>query len=367
MTACPPDFLKFLCEAFSRCFPGVPSPPAAEEIGAGGSTRRFCRLGRPPESLVGMLAADPPVDDRGVTENDSFIYVAQHLRAAGIAVPAIHAHEAGRGWFALEDAGDILLYDLHRRWGEVPTVCRLFHEAAAELARIHALASPGFDPRRTHNPDYDSDFIRRGESGYFQRCFLDRLEDGGLFPGGEAPAPPREGLDTDLDAMAEAAGRLWSPHFLYRDFQSQNIAVRLDRMIFLDFQGARRGPRQYDLASLLYDPYVELSAGLRRSVLSVYCRRVAELEAPFDEAAFRAGLPLIAAHRLMQALGAYGFLSRDRGKPQFVRHIPAALRLLGRLSREAPELSAYPAFVRCVAILSHYAIEGVPEDDSSHP
>jgi aminoglycoside/choline kinase family phosphotransferase len=111
---------------------------------------------------------------------------------------------------------------------------------------------------------------------------------------------------------------------------------------FIDFQGGRTGPPTYDLASLLLDPYVSLPEDLREELLEEYPDRLSRLTA-VDAAAFRRRYPFVAAHRVMQTLGAYAYLSGTKGKMHFRRYIPAAAATLERLSR-APALAAFREF-----------------------
>jgi hypothetical protein len=95
----------------------------------------------------------------------------------------------------------------------------------------------------------------------------------------------------------------------------------------------RLGPAAYDLASLLYDPYVDLSDDDRKSLASAYAAASGEA---LPE------LHLAAVQRLVQALGAFGRLA-SVGKPEFARH---TLRALGNLLSAADDadLDAVGAF-----------------------
>jgi aminoglycoside/choline kinase family phosphotransferase len=108
---------------------------------------------------------------------------------------------------------------------------------------------------------------------------------------------------------------------VHRDFQSQNIIVRNCGAHLIDFQGMRPGLAQYDLASLLYDPYVDLLESECEDLLGYYCGGNIS-----DD--FRQTLQLCAMQRLMQALGAYGFLGLVKGHEPFLQHIPAAMKSL---------------------------------------
>jgi hypothetical protein len=124
---------------------------------------------------------------------------------------------------------------------------------------------------------------------------------------------------------------------MHRDFQSQNILIRGEEACFIDFQGMRLGLPEYDLASLLCDPYVTVPVPEVERLLGCYREIRSGLGHPV-----RVDYPRIfwqcAVQRLMQALGAYGNLSLHCGKPAFRSHVtPALLRLKEALSRLHPD------------------------------
>ena len=113
---------------------------------------------------------------------------------------------------------------------------------------------------------------------------------------------------------------------IHRDFQSQNISGRDGRIRLVDFQGMRLGPLGYDLASLVLDPYVAMPTQFRDELVERFVTgmRPATIPRPDIRAmALAAGL-----QRIMQALGAYGFLGHVKGKTSFLDHIPAGLAVL---------------------------------------
>ena len=122
---------------------------------------------------------------------------------------------------------------------------------------------------------------------------------------------------------------------VHRDFQSQNIIIRDGRALLIDFQGMRPGLSKYDLASLLYDPYVKLSAAERHEMFVYYREIRARAGSPLrtDGAEL---VRLCAMQRLMQALGAYGYLGLVRGNKSFLDHIPAALASLRAIVAAIP-------------------------------
>jgi aminoglycoside/choline kinase family phosphotransferase len=124
---------------------------------------------------------------------------------------------------------------------------------------------------------------------------------------------------------------------VHRDFQSQNIIIQNGQANLIDFQGMRPGLAEYDLASLIFDPYVELSDTERSALITYYRQKQAEngrrVDGRFDNT-----LQLCAMQRLMQALGAYGFLGLIRGHENFLQYIPRAVRSLREIVAKIDDL-----------------------------
>jgi aminoglycoside/choline kinase family phosphotransferase len=101
--------------------------------------------------------------------------------------------------------------------------------------------------------------------------------------------------------------------------------IRDGEPFFIDFQGMRFGSPFYDLGSLLCDPYVNFSDKERDELLSFYYGLT---KWDLDWTTFQSAFWEASAQRLMQALGAYGFLGLKKGMKTFLDHIPVGLRHL---------------------------------------
>jgi aminoglycoside/choline kinase family phosphotransferase len=173
-------------------------------------------------------------------------------------------------------------------------------------------------------------FLLERECMYFVRAFLQgylglEVDEGALLP--------------EFERLLAGASPHDYPFFLHRDFQSKNLFVQGGNLRVLDFQGGRLGPLGYDLAALLIDPYVDLDPAMQEELLSFYQNLLGERLA-FDRQAFRDQYEHLALCRNLQILGAYGFLTRVKGKSQFARYIPRALAGLRR--RLASRPGAFP-------------------------
>jgi aminoglycoside/choline kinase family phosphotransferase len=88
----------------------------------------------------------------------------------------------------------------------------------------------------------------------------------------------------------------------------------------VDFQDARWGPDTYDLASLLRDAYVEIDEGLVEGMVARF-GDAEDLRARFD---------LVAAERMIKALGTFGYQASVRGSPRYLEGVPRTLHRLRR-------------------------------------
>jgi aminoglycoside/choline kinase family phosphotransferase len=296
------------------------------ELPGDASRRRYTRLSSGGETRILLEGPDPG-------ENAAWLHMGRELRNGGFPLPEIHAWDLGAGLFLMEDLGDTHLADLEGggEAGEFASACR---EAAAVLAGLHDRGWGCLRPvMRLVAPPYDAEFVWASEWSYF-------LEGAGLLG---LNVPSGGALAGEGRKIAALAGCERERSFIHRDFQSRNVLVKDGRPRFIDWQGGRLGPPYYDLASLLYDPYTDLSPGERREIGAAYLA-ARETPAGADEYADRTRFFGIV--RLMQAAGAYAHLAAARGKPAFARYLPRALarvrELLGDLPGGAfPGLSAF--------------------------
>ena len=155
------------------------------------------------------------------------------------------------------------------------------------------------------------------------------------------PVQPAD-LEEEFAHLADRALEGGLTGFMHRDFQSRNIMVHAGKYYFIDFQGGRLGPLQYDLASLLIDPYVDLPLEARSSLLDYAADRIRS-EHGIASQTFRNGYEYCCLTRNLQILGAFGHLSRNKGKTWFEPYVPAAVRSLKQIlstarGREFPKL-----------------------------
>ena len=289
-------------------------------IEKGGSDRKFYRVRCSSEQSLILVKYNLERE-----ENRHYVEIAQFLETHGIHAPRIYYHDTDEGLIWLEDLGE---RDLFSYRDEPWLVRRAFYDSALdEVRKLHDLPESICIEMRQHLPaEFNAALYRWEQSYFFENCL------GRYFQ----IEPARLERLAALPALSEIAQRLAQlPRVLvHRDFQSQNILVRNSQAYLIDFQGMRPGLPQYDLASLFYDPYVDLSEAERDELLEHYCG-----EKPGAD--FLETLRLCAMQRLMQALGAYGFLGLVKDYKHFLQYIPKAVRSLHEVAGKIDGLDLF--------------------------
>ncbi len=296
-----------------------------------GSDKTFWRLILAGKTLVAVDGSR--LEEHRFAENRAFLHIGEHLGARGVPVPGIKAADAGSGFFLIEDLGDTRLADSAPGLDPAGRE-RLYRQVLEVLADMQIRGSRGFDIKWcAQTARYDREMILRYESYYFIRAFAQKYC-------GSVEEPP--GLGRELAGLARRAAESGPLLFLHRDFQSRNIMIHKDRIRIIDYQGGRLGPPGYDLASLLLDPYVGLSPKEQKALREYYLSLTRD-RLGLDADRFEQDYKFLALHRLMQMLGAFAFLARQKDRPGFEEHIPAALARLRNLLNE-PEFADRPVF-----------------------
>lgn len=290
-----------------------------EPIKRGASGRTIVRVkSKLREPFIGIHWTDERED------NEHFVPVAQFLKKSRLRVPAILFDNPKRHVALVEDLGDVDLHSLKDR--PFKERLPLYRSAMEQVDRLF-YAKP--DREFVLMPPFDAALYR-----WEQEYFFEHLVEGHL--GMNADGLRR---NPEFRELADRLGKV-ARHLVHRDFQSQNLMVRDGEVWLIDFQGLRRGRQEYDIASLVFDPYMAHSAEERERLLDLWEEISDERPEPrlFSECA---------AQRLMQALGAYGNILHNRGDEWYRQFIPVAAKSLREVTAgtelEAPLAPVFDA------------------------
>jgi aminoglycoside/choline kinase family phosphotransferase/dTDP-glucose pyrophosphorylase len=326
---------ELIPSAFNKAFPGYDyGDIKISGLKGDGSDRRWFRVSSQDNSLI--LADHGIRKSLSTNETDSFIAIGNHLNAKGLPVPGIILHDAFSGLVLLEDLGDTNLQSIIINSGSRSEIISWYKQVISCLAELSITGRKDFDTSWTYQtPIYSTDMILEKECRYFTDAFIKDFLDKEI---------EFEELKNEFLIIASRAVEHKVEGFMHRDMQSRNIMVKEGNIYFIDFQGGRIGPLQYDLASLLIDPYVSLPSEIRLELLD-YSAGIVSSVTGIDAEKFRLCFRYCSITRNLQILGAFGYLSKVKGKAFFENYIPDAVktlkenfRLLDR--KEFPKLTA---------------------------
>lgn len=289
-------------------------------IEKGGSGRLFVRV-HDPRDGTSLVAMHYNLDR---ADNPRFAAITDFLNRHGIPAPAIPARREDLRLLWVEDLGSTDLGNLDGADWESER--RPAYEAAlGAVFRLHSLveANPPADLPELERPFDES--LYEWEQGYFLTHYVER------FHSTEAAERLRD--SPEFAALAHELAAL-PRSLVHRDFQSTNVMLRDGATYLIDYQGLRWGLPEYDLASMVYDPYREFAPDETADLLDHYFGLKLAAGHSDSREAFQRRLVQCAMQRLMQALGAYGFLGEVKGKREFLAHIPVAKARLLELARQ---------------------------------
>jgi len=264
--------------------------------------------------------------ESGRIENSYFAAIAQFLLEEEVPVPRIIRHDAARGLILIQDLEDIDLWALRDASWDIRG--SLYRQTLTAVHRLHSIPAGRVPSERVTLMEPFGPSLYQWERDYFQNHFVKAVCDIDLEPDFVLR------LENELGLLARRlhAGERCLVH---RDLQSQNVMLYRDKVYLIDFQGLRFGSRFYDLGSLLCDPYVSFSQSQRMELLSYYYQLCTPQP---DWGSFQKIFWEASAQRLMQALGAYGFLGLTKGLASYLQHIPAGVRNLTAAAENARTL-----------------------------
>lgn len=318
-------------------------PHTIAPIDGEGSSRRYLRLDGSRGPAIACIGSD-------IKENEAFIHLDTFFRSKGLPVPKLYAISPDATAYLQQDLGDTSLYSLIS--SASPSLYEQLHKTLAILPKFQLSTLYGFDydlcyPRR----EFDFRAVM-WDLNYFKYCFLkpagleideNRLEDEFRDIATKLSVKPTDGL-------------------MLRDFQSRNIMVCDGQPYFIDFQGARKGPALYDVASFLWQARAGFTPALRDELANTYYKSWTDCGGKAF-VYFHGELHRYALLRTIQVLGAYGFRGLIQHKAKFVTSIPTALSSFADLSAQFRD--EWPYLHECALNLCSTAVERKTEQKTT--
>jgi len=323
--------MKKLLELYSKWSGN--EPRSAEKIAGGGSNREYYRLyDNNGKSVIGVVGTS-------VEEDHAFLYLSRHFSSLKLPVPEILAASEDETRYIQSDLGHQSLFDAlqgGRNAGGRYNLKekQLLVKTIRKLPEIQLVGGRGLDFSQCYpQPEFDTDNVLF-DLNYFKYCFL-------------------KATDLDFHEMKlEANFRLFAKDltsepgnsFMYRDFQARNIMLdNAGNPHFIDYQGGRKGPYYYDVASFLWQASAKYPHKLRRDLVAQYYDALKQFTEVPSTRHFVNRLSLFVLFRTLQVLGAYGFRGYYEKKAHFIESIPPAIQNLRELLQR--DVFPYPYMI----------------------
>ena len=319
------------------------TPYEIQSIAESGSARKYFRIITWNGGLIGTYS-------NNVEENEAFLTFSKHFHDLGLNVPEVFAVNAERTCYLQSDFGDDNLFAHVQKalmvggFGE--NVIQLYKQALCHLVKLQVLGHKGLDYSKAYPTErFDRvlghqglDYSKAYPTERFDRQAI--IDDLNYFK--YYFVKPHEEIDfnetrlgKDFEAFADFVCQAPCDFFLYRDFQSRNIMVKDGELYFIDFQGGRKGPLNYDVVSLLYQVKAQIPQAIRDELVNYYKAELSQYMSP-EAVKFDTYQPYFVYLRLMQVLGAYGFRGLIQKKSHFIESIPYALKELNAWNETHP-------------------------------
>ena len=280
-----------------------------------GSSRQYFRVKTDKRYLIGAYNIN-------IEENDAFFSFSKHFHECGLPVPEILAVSSGKDVYVQTDLGDDTLFKHVEKCLEDgkydDETIGLYKKSLDKLVDFQTVGHKGLDYSKAFpTPAFDEMSIME-DLNYFKYCFLKEQEEISFN---------ETRLDGDFQRLAKYILEAPSDFFMYRDFQSRNIMICDGEPYFIDYQGGRKGPLQYDVVSLLYQVKARMPEALRLELIEYYKQKL-------KSESFDPYFPAFVLLRLLQVLGAYGFRGLIQKKLHFMQSIPYAIRELMKVNEK---------------------------------
>ncbi|MCF8379123.1 MAG: phosphotransferase [Bacteroidales bacterium] len=305
-------------------------PDKINPFPSSGSNRKYFRLTGKSAAAIAVLGED-------YEENKAFIQFSKHFKSLGLRVPEIYGIRSTEGAYLQEDLGDESLFKLVaslKSPQDFSTMRPWYRTVLKDLIQFQVEGDKGFDYSWCYPV---REFGREGQQfdlNYFKYYFLK--------PSGISFNEHM--LERDFTALLDYLSTAQPKGFMYRDFQSRNILLKDGLPFYIDYQGGRKGPVHYDVASLLFQAKATLPEDFRKEMLEFYIDQLSH-RIKIEPTTFINHYYGFVLLRLLQVLGAYGYRGNFEQKPHFIESAGYALKNVSwflnevKLPLETPTLS----------------------------
>ena len=227
-----------------------------------GSYREYYRLNYSNSSVIGVYNSD-------IKENKAFFYLSDHFMKKELPVPKILQIGNNNNKYLLEDLGDNTLFQFIQKnnYDYKSKLLDTYHSTIDHLIQFQVIGSENLNYKHCYpRAKFDSQSIF-WDLWYFKYYFLKLAK----------ITFDEQILEDSFHNLVKILTKIKCNFFLYRDFQSDNIMIKNDKLYFIDYQGGRQGPLYYDIASLLFDSKANIPFDVKTNLMYYYYHKIKDL------------------------------------------------------------------------------------------
>jgi len=304
------------------------TPEDIQKLPHSGSSRTYYRLQKGNISAIGVY-------NNHLKENIAFIDFTKQFIQTRINVPKVYAEQLDDHIYLIQDLGDtqLLSWLISQKVDEnfPDTALEIYKKVIQGLIQMQITTGRNFDYSKCYQFDTFNAESIIFDLNYFKTKYVDTLEIN----------CDRDKIKKDFDLFSKYLLNAENSYFMFRDFQARNIILVEDQPYFIDYQGGRKGPLQYDLVSLLFQAKAQIPEETKNLLLKYYIS-LAQQFTPINKEEFVEYYFAFALVRVLQTLGAYGLRGLIEKKQHFIESIPLAINNLIYLKDKIEILSHLP-------------------------
>lgn len=314
-------------------------PNHIQKLPHSGSNRMYFRIQNNSISALGVY-------NENYKENKAFIEFTRQFIESRINVPEIYAEKLDEHIYLIQDLGDnqLLSWLISRRTPQKfpDEAILMYKKVIQELIQIQIIAGRNFNYNDCYPYAEFNEEAIHFDLNYFKINYINALN----------ISYDTQKLNLDFNCFTKYLLSADNCYFMFRDFQARNIMLVDNQPYFIDYQGGRKGPLQYDLVSLLFQAKAEIPEQVKNVLLAYYIK-LARQFAPINAEEFTKYYFAFALIRVLQTLGAYGLRGLIEKKEHFIESIPLALTNLEYLLNKVDILNQLPELKTIIDQIIH--------------
>lgn len=288
-----------------------------ERLTGDASTRRYYRLQGDRDSYVVCI------DDPAALKSDSsnFLNMQKVFEDEGVRVPRVLDSNPEAGYILEEDLGNQTLLLELTKMNSCQDEYDIYEKIITQLIQVHSIETNKYSKASFTKLFFNTEKLLQEvtfANKFFGHHFLKHSIDDKRF----------EKIESEFKKICQklSAQQMVLTH---RDFHSRNIMIKENELVFIDFQDARMGIPQYDLASLLEDSYYQLVAENKQKLIQYYWDNFLKknkIQSSFDE--YNELYELMKMQRTYKAIGSFAYIYTIRGDIRYLKYIGFAFEKL---------------------------------------